>query len=140
MRPRPMAKPSYPAIATRAPRAPKRQDEALLPLFCRCDHTVQEQATLAVGNIVSGQSQLDTQQRVLELGVLDTLTRLRRSSSPKLASAAAGTLEALGLSLTPESRRALNADPVAIVRGEGRRRRGSSPLVTSPPQGPDDLY
>ena len=136
MRPRPMAKPSYPAIATRAPRAPKRQDEALLPLFCRCDRTVQEQATLAVGNIVSGQSQLDTQQRVLELGVLDTLARLRRSSIPKLARAAAGTLEALVHSLTPASRRALNADPVATVRAERRARpRRSSPLVTSHPQG-----
>eukprot|EP00908_Phaeocystis_cordata_P008968 Transcript_19683.p1 GENE.Transcript_19683~~Transcript_19683.p1 ORF type:complete len:444 (-),score=221.68 Transcript_19683:1574-2905(-) len=104
---------------------------------CEYDHTVQEQATLALGNIASGDSQLDTQQRVLELGVLDTLARLRRSSIPKLARAAAGTLEALVHSLTPASRRALNADPVATVRAERRARpRRSSPLVTSRPQGP----
>lgn len=94
------------------------------------EHAVQEQATLALGNIASGESELATQQRVLELGVLDTLARLRCSPSPKLARAAAGTLEALVHSLTPASRRALNADSVAILQAERRPRR-SSPLVTN---------
>ena len=120
-------------LGHRAPDRPMRR----LPSPRRYDHTVQEQETLALGNIASGDSQLDTQQRVLELGVLDTLARLRRSSIPKLARAAAGTLEALVHSLTPASRRALNADPVATVRAERRARpRRSSPLVTSRPQGP----
>jgi hypothetical protein len=134
-RPRPLSptSPAPPRLGHRAPDRPMRR----LPSPRRYDHTVQEQATLALGNIASGDSQLDTQQRVLELGVLDTLARLRRSSIPKLARAAAGTLEALVHSLTPASRRALNADPVATVRAERRARpRRSSPLVTSRPQGP----
>jgi hypothetical protein len=132
--PRPLSptSPAPPRLGHRAPDRPMRR----LPSPRRYDHTVQEQATLALGNIASGDSQLDTQQRVLELGVLDTLARLRRSSIPKLARAAAGTLEALVHSLTPASRRALNADPVATVRAERRARpRRSSPLVTSHPQG-----
>ena len=133
--PRPLSptSPAPPRLGHRAPDRPMRR----LPSPRRYDHTVQEQATLALGNIASGDSQLHTQQRVLELGVPDTLARLRRSSIPKLARAVAGTLEALVHSLTPASRRALNADPVATVRAERRARpRRSSPLVTSRPQGP----
>ena len=51
------------------------------------DPTVQEQACLALGNIASAHSNIATQQRALELGVLDLLPRLRRSPSAKVARA-----------------------------------------------------
>ena len=75
------------------------------------------QACLALGNIASAHSNIATQQRALELGVLDLLLRLRGSSSAKVARAAESTLEApmhsqtLTLSLTLTLTRNPNPNP-----------------------------
>ena len=95
---------------------------------------VQDQACLALGNIASARSNIATQQRALELGVLDLLLRLRGSSSAKVARAAESTLETLVHSLTPASRRALDTQPSSSLAGPGKRRilRRASPLGSPP--------